>query len=186
MFPSVAGVQTPAFVERTTCATPSPPARRRVAGVQTPAFVERAMTRAPARRANGCVAGVQTPAFVERLPGASRGAAKMRVSPGFRLRPSLSGARERRMRVDLPVSPGFRLRPSLSVDPQRGPRGERGRVSPGFRLRPSLSVKGRVHAATPSTGVAGVQTPAFVERWRRPPCSGGSGRCRRGSDSGLR
>ena len=40
--------------------------RVRVAGVQTPAFVERSCTFARAALSTVCVAGVQTPAFVER------------------------------------------------------------------------------------------------------------------------
>ena len=60
----VAGVYTPAFVERLGSVSRRP-ARGCVAGVYTPAFVERlgSVSRRPAR---GCVAGVYTPAFVER------------------------------------------------------------------------------------------------------------------------
>ena len=59
-------------------------------------------------------------------------------------------------------------------------------VSPGFRLRPSLSVLVVVGPVAVLGRVAGVQTPAFVERWRKnSPIGMGSG-CRRGSDSGLR
>ena len=71
-------------------------------------------------------------------------------------------------RSPFPVSPGFRLRPSLSdgdrnVQHQYGPI----LVSPGFRLRPSLSGPDRRdidELAQSETSVAGVQTPAFVER----------------------
>ena len=93
----VAGVQTPAFVER--CAStsglcisveplvspefrlrpslsgaeaargPNRGSARGVAGVQTPAFVERSQGRPRGAGSRGaCVAGVQTPAFVERRP----------------------------------------------------------------------------------------------------------------------
>ena len=84
------------------------------------------------------------------------------VSPGFRLRPSLSvvegGHHVGRVGH---VSPGFRLRPSLSALRVVG-EGCHGRVSPGFRLRPSLS------------GPTSLTSPPL------------SFRCRRGSDSGLR
>ena len=65
-----------------------------------------------------------------------------------------------------PVSPEFRLRPSLS-DIRRD-RVQAGllHVSPEFRLRPSLSVRPAGGHAYAAAGVAGVQTPAFVERGR--------------------
>ena len=59
-------------------------------------------------------------------------------------------------------------------------------VSPGFRLRPSLSVKGTQQLARNDPGVAGVQTPAFVERPRARATRTAAPWCRRGSDSGLR
>ena len=86
------------------------------------------------------VAGVYTPAFVERIKASS--------NPG-----------------DLVlVSPEFILRPSLSVCPEQGSHGLGYEVSPEFILRPSLSdvTTKLVHVA--SGGVAGVYTPAFVER----------------------
>ena len=97
------------------------------------------------------------------------------VSPGFRLRPSLSGGgalgyRRRRARV----SPGFRLRPSLSG---RAPdvEGCGARVSPGFRLRPSLSVRYGQQGCT----AANLVSPEFR---LRPSLSSRSGRClRRGA-----
>ena len=62
-----------------------------VAGVQTPAFVERVCSgSSPA--ATSCVAGVQTPAFVERSTAGWATTPIRAVSPGFRLRPSLSEA----------------------------------------------------------------------------------------------
>ena len=62
------------------------------------------------------VAGVQTPAFVERTAWYRGTGYSLQVSPGFRLRPSLSaGPIQVQDRIDLTaVSPGFRLRPSLS------------------------------------------------------------------------
>ena len=57
----VAGVQTPAFVERFRASTFDAMHRPRVAGVQTPAFVERPHSCSPSL-ASPCVAGVQTPA----------------------------------------------------------------------------------------------------------------------------
>ena len=174
----------------------------RIAGVQTPAFVERRARRpAPPGRASG-VAGVQTPAFVERcrtIPPAGSGSP---VSPGFRLRPSLSvraaglrrrGADRRVAGVQTPafverpsrglgsggpgrVSPGFRLRPSLSGGARGGVRRGPPLVSPGFRLRPSLSGLVPAVSTVHGPGVAGVQTPAFVERTR--PCASLRGRAR--------
>ena len=41
-------------------------------------------------------------------------------------------------------------------------------MSPEFRLRPSLSVKARAEKSAREAGVAGVQTPAFVERRSHP------------------
>ena len=62
------------------------------------------------------------------------------VSPGFRLRPSLSGDGDDSDRDHgRGVSPGFRLRPSLSDLVCVGRSAVDDRVSPGFRLRPSLS-----------------------------------------------
>ena len=132
-----------------------------VAGVQTPAFVERCDRTidhsSPAR-----VAGVQTPAFVERsgrwcTSGASRG-----VSPGFRLRPSLSGLGDGGGRAGDP--------------------GVAGVQTPAFVERTSSRP---TRCATPR--VAGVQTPAFVERPPRHARGSAAARwCRRGSDSGLR
>ena len=131
------------------------------------------------------VAGVQTPAFVER-PGDAPGSRSARgVSPEFRLRPSLSDCRARSTWTSPPVSPEFRLRPSLS-DPQQTVVHDRGNVSPEFRLRPSLSVRRVVHRAAVAEGVAGVQTPAFVERIPAPSGGCRAGWCRRSSDSGLR
>ena len=88
-FARVAGVQTPAFVERR---SGRPSARRswaRVAGVQTPAFVERSSSMGSFSFWPG-VAGVQTPAFVERFCVSGPAYSRRPVSPGFRLRPSLS------------------------------------------------------------------------------------------------
>ena len=64
---SVAGVYTPAFVERTASRSSPLTTRASVAGVYTPAFVERCTFRMAAPRVGStCVAGVYTPAFVER------------------------------------------------------------------------------------------------------------------------
>ena len=62
------------------------------------------------------------------------------------------------------MSPEFRLRPSLSGVRLGGDGGAPEGVSPEFRLRPSLSVRRRRHDEAIRGGVAGVQTPAFVER----------------------
>ena len=62
----VAGVQTPAFVERLSATADPRPTPRGVAGVQTPAFVERSGATGARCASTRCVAGVQTPAFVER------------------------------------------------------------------------------------------------------------------------
>ena len=196
-----------------------------VAGVQTPAFVERirAGRRPVIDRSGTSVAGVQTPAFVERgRPAVMHGRAEEHVSPEFRLRPSLSvlagrrggahglaiegvagvqtpafverrldllGARERTCvrRVAGVQTPAFvercliesqALMPSIDG------------VSPEFRLRPSLSGlrKPRKTLTCPSAcRVAGVQTPAFVERFQSGNFDDVSlPRCRRSSDSGLR
>ena len=61
-----------------------------VAGVYTPAFVERARSSGHPARTAVRVAGVYTPAFVERTPAARRGRHPAPVSPEFILRPSLS------------------------------------------------------------------------------------------------
>ena len=87
----------------------------RVAGVQTPAFVERTWisalvpppwTVSPEFRLRPSLSGPDD---------VGRGHAPD-VSPEFRLRPSLSGSWQGRpLRDDPRVSPEFRLRPSLSV-----------------------------------------------------------------------
>ena len=88
----------------------------------------------------------------------------MAVSPEFRLRPSLSaGIRGAGEDPVFLVSPEFRLRPSLSAR-RRRPSSARIAVSPEFRLRPSLSELRSCGMAPVWGGVAGVQTPAFVER----------------------
>ena len=89
-----------------------------VAGVSAPAFVERIWAKS-ARLSASSVAGVSAPAFVERCAPLRENTACLSVSPGSRLRPSLSDL----MRITLSVMPTH--------------------VSPGSRLRPSLSEKGR-------------------------------------------
>ena len=137
----VAGVQTPAFVERSRLSPIINTYARGVAGVQTPAFVERA-PRWPWMAEPACagVAGVQTPAFVERPSRTGRALPGSTVSPEFRLRPSLSeGARGAGQITGAVVSPEFRLRPSLSVAYHAVAVGVVHEVLPEFRLRPSLS-----------------------------------------------
>ena len=60
------------------------------------------------------------------------------------------------------------------------------RVSPEFRLRPSLSVHPQRSIRPQHARVAGVQTPAFVERFEAMPSFCQACLCRRSSDSGLR
>ena len=90
----VAGVQTPAFVERSNLY-----AFRMSGDGVSPEFRLRPSLSGPSRRRHPfttadrpCVAGVQTPAFVERwqADGAPGLTADSVVSPEFRLRPSLS------------------------------------------------------------------------------------------------
>ena len=164
----VAGVQAPAFVERRPSIRISRPAipvspgfrprpslserhhrggnrvERGVAGVPAPAFVERARS-SRSRTASPSVAGVPAPAFVERRRGPGGSARGSQVSPGFRLRPSLS-------------------------DRSRTHRPGGGHVSPGFGPRPSLSEPQGASSLASRTRVAGVQAPAFVER-----CASGPG-----------
>ena len=59
-------------------------------------------------------------------------------------------------------------------------------VSPEFRLRPSLSEARPQGVARPARRVAGVQTPAFVERSLLMMPASSVSVCRRSSDSGLR
>ena len=181
----VAGVQTPAFVERC-CSKTCSKCWNRVAGVQTPAFVERGRTPARTRCGAGRVAGVQTPAFVERRPSMGGTGCRSRVSPEFRLRPSLSDQQARAVPRVRRVSPEFRLRPSLSGRTLPSMDRPSSAVSPEFRLRPSLSALGGRESAPGGRRVAGVQTPAFVERCGRPPALRSNPTCRRSSDSGLR
>ena len=65
------------------------------------------------------------------------------------------------------VSPEFRLRPSLSGRTRVGKPRRSTHVSPEFRLRPSLSGSDEPGHPGRRAGVAGVQTPAFVERHDR-------------------
>ena len=85
------------------------------------------------------------------------------VSPGFEPRPSLSVVGCKIIRDYLVVSPGFEPRPSLSVR-DRPVRERHGLVSPGFEPRPSLSAYAAANLREVLAGVAGVRTPAFVER----------------------
>ena len=106
-FSGVAGVDAPAFVERSTAATTHKAAIDQcgVAGVDAPAFVERTsrMTCTPPAPRASRVAGVDAPAFVERgmLQGERARATTSQaseVSPGLTLRPSLSGEVRPRLR----------------------------------------------------------------------------------------
>ena len=160
----VAGVQTPAFVERWTPCGGSSRAGG-VAGVQTPAFVERGLVRMSIWWPRLGVAGVHTPAFVERGQGGlpavdvpdSDGVAGVQT-PAFveRFRASTFDASMHRPRVAGVHTPAFVERFS-------------GRTSPTSR-------RGRV---------AGVHTPAFVECTRITIPLAFSTWCRRSADSGL-
>ena len=188
-YASVAGVYTPAFVERD-----SGPANPYSYRAVSPGFILRPSLSVDGsspslKQSESSVAGVYTPAFVERATAATAPSPEPIVSPGFILRPSLS---ERR---PLPqatrryaVSPGFILRPSLSVRKRRRGATAVPRVSPGFILRPSLSdyLAGGM-GNTVGACVAGVYTPAFVERSATlATCTGAGCACRRGLYSGLR
>ena len=112
----VAGVYTPAFVERYLSRSRFDRNARGVAGVYTPAFVERQRMFSCLRGGVTRVAGVYTPAFVERAACSLAGKAAGQVSPEFILRPSLSVQYVKQLVVAiLRVSPEFILRPSLSV-----------------------------------------------------------------------
>ena len=110
------------------------------------------------------VAGVRTPAFVERCSPCGSFPPGKPVSPGFEPRPSLSDRDPGIAGAPADVSPGFEPRPSLSVDGADGC-SQLSHVSPGFEPRPSLSAPGGPAAGGwGGAGVAGVRTPAFVER----------------------
>ncbi len=133
-----------------------------VAGVDAPAFVERTRRSAPCS-AGSCVAGVDAPAFVERPRSATSASRRPRVSPELTLRPSLSDGLRRDAHgrvpgvagVDAPafvershrgfdpsnvlVSPELTLRPSLSVVADDLNPAAPHLVSPELTLRPSLS-----------------------------------------------
>ena len=107
-----------------------------VAGVSAPAFVER-ITTFRISRPLASVAGVSAPAFVERSKSDLASSPNLRVSPGSRPRPSLSGVRVG-TRANGPrgvagvSAPAFVERAAVTVTSGR-------RVSPGSRPRPSLS-----------------------------------------------
>ena len=111
------------------------------------------------------VAGVQTPAFVERSR-AMRSRSRCPRVAGVQTRPSLSGVQLIVVQQISLVSPEFRLRPSLSGRERRHPiasrKGVAGVQTPAFVERSSTVRRDRGWS-----GVAGVQTPAFVERSRR-------------------
>ena len=159
-----------------------------VAGVQTPAFVERFHATSFQEYTRVGVAGVQTPAFVER-PWIERWRRpSSRVSPGFRLRPSLSGPSlavfpSGRQGVAGVQTPAFVERSRSGPTPGPPPRGVAGVQTPAFVERSATTGQ----TASGVTGVAGVQTPAFVERiYKRVLTAAQAARCRWGSDSGLR
>ena len=56
-------------------------------------------------------------------------------------------------------------------------------MSPEFRLRPSLSVRAKSRPGYENVGVAGVQTPAFVERASGRVRFRRGGPCRRSSET---
>ena len=110
------------------------------------------------------VAGVDSPAFVERRPRLPRTSRCARVSPGLTPRPSLSVDVARRgHRAEDLVSPGLTPRPSLSVASCVNHDPDLGRVagvdSPAFVERMCPA-----RARSTKRGVAGVDSPAFVER----------------------
>ena len=88
------------------------------------------------------------------------------MSPGLMPRPSLSEAQQERT-----AQPGWRVSPGVdapafverSLSTRRGPGPLR--VSPGLMPRPSLSERRHCRGAPPTDRVAGVDAPAFVERF---------------------
>ena len=100
----------------------------------------------------------------------------MRVSLGFRPRPSLSASLAASLEAPQTVSLGFRPRPSLSVGIREIPVNCHEWVSLGFRPRPSLSVDDALPPGGFDRGVAGVSAPAFVERRRQQTRRPGSPR----------
>ena len=90
LLPGVAGINLPAFVERSP-ARWRDGRRPRVAGINLPAFVERGLCSIGRARPSR-VAGINLPAFVERPPPPPSPSSARRVSPGLTSRPSLSVA----------------------------------------------------------------------------------------------
>ena len=139
-FSGVAGVDAPAFVERT-----RPTQSRTTAATEvSPGLMPRPSLSVHARAglADDALvsAGVDAPAFVER-----RLARRTRAPAGC-------------------VSPGLMPRPSLSDRDGRVHADDRAGVSPGLMPRPSLSDH-RIREVVPARArVAGVDAPAFVER----------------------
>ena len=86
--------------------------------------------------------------------GMARSRAKARLN--FSAQGQRSG-RCRLMALTITVSPGFRLRPSLSGHVRTQGGQHRPRVSPGFRLRPSLSARRDDLLCPIAARVAGVQ-----------------------------
>ena len=163
----IAGVITPAFVERARRCRCSTGPDRRIAGVITPAFVERARPRCQAPGPAAGIAGVITPAFVERSPTSTSSSSSRSASPGSSPRPSLSVQRLDRGRHGHRASPGSSPRPSLSARPGDVLPPGRDQASPGSSPRPSLSVPSPRRILRGRGRIAGVITPAFVERlWR--------------------
>ena len=136
---SVAGVYTPAFVERRESSTAGRCGRKVSLGfIPQPLLSDHAPPR-PVHRDPG-VAGVYTPAFVERLQFLLTNPAYMPVSLGFIPQPLLSEV------LHLELIPDVRD------------------VSLGFIPQPLLSVLCHLPLIRKVGCVAGVYTPAFVER----------------------
>ena len=109
------------------------------------------------------VAGVRTPAFVERSWSPCRTPRPGRASPGLEPRPSLSAPESLRVLGQSYASPGLEPRPSLSEGGgERHGRG-RDRVA-GVRTPAFVERATRSPVPCSDRGVAGVRTPAFVER----------------------
>ena len=186
---SVAGVQPPAFVERSrTSATSS---TDHLEGV-SPGFNPRPSlsdlhSAGKRPKAGKGVAGVQPPAFVERMHDSSVTAPGIRqVSPGFNPRPSLSANRADEGTDEAAVSPGFNPRPSLS-GPAIAGQPLPNQVSPGFNPRPSLSAGRHVRHRKFFVVSPGFNPrPSLSDRQPWRTMTGEGCTCRRGSTPGLR
>ena len=136
---------------------------RGVAGGNPPALIERPSSAPAAPPKRTSVAGGNPPALIERPTSPSTTPASAPASPGVTPRPSLNDEESTGPAVVQQASPGVTPRPSLNAQEIVGIAG-RHQASPGVTPRPSLNDGRGERPPICSSGVAGGNPSALIER----------------------